>query len=300
MFVILGATGKIGGATIKALRWAGAPVRAVTRDDSKAAQFATLGCESAVADIRDPAALAKAMAGARAVQVLCPIEPQAEDAESAMQRSIDAVAEAIASAKPDVVLAISDYGAHLREGTGLTMTFYRLEQALRSVAPHLILVRSAEHMENSARVVGAAAATGALPSLHHPLTKIFPTVSASDVGAVSAELLQKVGTGQGLHVVHVEGPRRYTPLEVADAMSVVLGRDVTARELPRRDWDNLLSRAGMSPSYARLVADLYDAHNAGMIDVQAGGEIRRGTTDLVTALSPFTPKQDERRAAALP
>jgi uncharacterized protein YbjT (DUF2867 family) len=36
MFVILGATGKIGGATISALREAGTPVRAVVRERSKA------------------------------------------------------------------------------------------------------------------------------------------------------------------------------------------------------------------------------------------------------------------------
>ena len=43
----------------------------------------------------------------------------------------------------------------------------------------------------------------------------------------------------------------------------------------------MLARAGMSPSYATLVADLYDTHNAGGVDVEEGvGEVRRGETEL--------------------
>jgi NAD(P)H dehydrogenase (quinone) len=292
MFVILGATGKIGGATIGALRRAGAPVRAVMRDQDKAAPFLKTGCDCAIANIGDAAALARAMDGAEAVQVLCPMEPQAVVATDAMRRSIDALAEAIVLSRPKTVLAISDYGAHLSNGAGLTMTFHWLEGALRRAAPNLILVRSAEHMQNWARVLAVAAATGALPSLHQPLTKLFPTVSAFDVGAVCAELLLASKPNDGVRVVHVEGPQRYTTLDVAGAMSAVLGRDVAARELPRSDWEVLLGRGGMSASYARLVADLYDVHNAGRIDVEEGGEIRRGASDLVTAFAPLAPKRD--------
>jgi NAD(P)H dehydrogenase (quinone) len=72
MFAILGATGKVGGTTIAALRQAGAPVRAVVRDPSKAAPLVALGCEPAVADLQDAAALARAIRGASAVQVICP------------------------------------------------------------------------------------------------------------------------------------------------------------------------------------------------------------------------------------
>jgi len=293
MFVIFGATGKIGGATVDALRRAGAPVRAVVRDQEKAARFVAAGCEIAIADLRDVAALARAIDGAAAVQVLCPVEPQADDAADAMRRSIDAVAEAVTVASPKSVLAISDYGAHLPHGTGLTMTFHQLEERLRWIAPNLILVRSAEHMENWARSVGYAAATGVLASIHHPLTKVFPTVSAADVGAICADLLLAANAAEGVRVVHVEGPQRYTPLDVASAMGVVLGREVTAQELPRRDWQAMLGLAGMSASYAQLVVDLYDAHNAGRIDAESGaGEIRRGTSDLVKAFAPFTPKKD--------
>jgi hypothetical protein len=47
-----------------------------------------------------------------------------------------------------------------------------------------------------------------------------------------------------------------------------------------------LSRAGLSESYAQLVLDLYDAHNAGRIDAEAGGgEVLQGTTELRDAFA---------------
>jgi NAD(P)H dehydrogenase (quinone) len=52
MFVILGATGKVGRTTIKQLRSQGAPVRAVVRKSSNANNLSALGCEIAVGSER--------------------------------------------------------------------------------------------------------------------------------------------------------------------------------------------------------------------------------------------------------
>jgi NAD(P)H dehydrogenase (quinone) len=111
--------------------------------------------------------------------------------------------------------------------------------------------------------------------LHHPVTKSFPTVSAPDVGLVSADLLLEPAT----RIVYVEGPRRYTPRDVAQAIGV----DVT--ELPQADWVPTLVSGGISQSYAELVAALYVAHNAGRIDVEPGiTDVRKGQTELADVL----------------
>jgi hypothetical protein len=136
-----------------------------------------------------------------------------------------------------------------------------------------------------------AARTGVLPSSHRPLTKLFPTVSAFDVGAVAAELLLSPARGHVWpRIVHVEGPRRYTPVDVADATSSLFWREIVARELPRTEWDAKLRCGGLSESYIRLVIELCDAHNAGRIDAELGaGEIRRSQTELVDALTRLMP-----------
>jgi NAD(P)H dehydrogenase (quinone) len=281
MFAVLGATGNAGGATVRALRERGLPVRAILRDKTKAGELEALGCEIAIADLRDAAALAKAIAGAQAVQAICPIGPQAQDPAADMRAIIDAIGDALVAAKPGRVVAISDYGAERSAGTGITLAFHYLETRLRETPTKLTLLRSSEHMQNWARLFKTAAATGVLPSLHHPLTKIFPMASAQDVGIVAADLLTERDPPSTPRIVYVEGPRRYTALDVAEALAGAFGRKVVARELPRPDWMAALTRGGLSPAYAGLVAELYDAHNAGLIDVEPGAtDIRRGATDF--------------------
>jgi NAD(P)H dehydrogenase (quinone) len=280
MFAILGATGKAGRATIGELRRRGLPVRAIVRDPHKAADLAAMGCELATADVRDGPALAKAFAGAQAVQVIVPINPKAEDMALEMRAAIDTIASVLIDARTPKVLAISDYGAERDAGTGITLAFHYLEAQLRNIPTKLTLLRSSEHMQNWSRLFKMAAETGVLPSLHHPLSKLFPMVSASDVGIVAADLLMEE-TSETPRLVYVEGPRRYTPGDVAETLGRAFGREIVARELPRADWIPALTRGGLNANYAGLVAELYDAHNSGLIDVERGArDVRRGATEF--------------------
>ncbi|CAN5369158.1 NmrA/HSCARG family protein [soil metagenome] len=283
MIAIIGANGKVGSTTIRALREHGTAVRAIVRDESKADQFRELGCEVAVADVHDSEAIRVAIAGADAVQVIVPLDLKAVDAPANSTAIIDAMYEALAKVQPERVVAISDYGAHLDIDTGVTNTFHYLEERLGQLPGKITFIRSAEHMQNLSRVAKRAVESGTLPTFHTPLEKIFPTVSAFDVGSLSAELLL---TSNAPRIVHVEGPRRYRALDIAEMLSEISGRDVTAVELPRSQWDGVLIQAGISPSYAALVTRLNDVHNTGVIDVEEGvGEIRRGTTDLRDVLA---------------
>lgn len=280
--VVVGATGKVGRASIRELLARGQPVRAVLRDPSKAADLIHAGCEIAVADVRDASALEAAFTGARAVQIICPMSLRAIDALSEMRVIVEALGAALEAARSPAVVAISDYGAEVEADTGITLLFHHFEARLSRIDAGLTFVRSAEQMQNWSRYLRFAADTGILPSMHHPLTKAFPTVAAEDVGVVSADLLLTANGSASPRIVHVEGPRRYTPVGVAAILRDVLGREVRARELPRADWLTALTRAGVGESYAKLVVGLFDAHNAGRIDVEPGvGEVRLGKTELV-------------------
>lgn len=280
MFVILGANGKVGRHSIQMLRRLGAPVRAIIRNADHAAALRALGCDVAMADIHDGLALRHALRDAQAVQVICPISPRSDDAGAQMQASIEAIAAALAETRPASVLAISDYGAHHASKTGIALTFHHLEEALRGLGLPLTVLRSAEHMQNWARLLPRAIETGVLASLHHPVTKLFPTVSAADVGEIAAQLLT-TGFDSELRVFHAEGPERYSTVDVASALASLTGREIAARELPRAQWLPALVQGGLSASYAELVAEMYDAHNAGHIEVEAAsGSVRRGETGL--------------------
>jgi NAD(P)H dehydrogenase (quinone) len=270
VIAVLGATGNIGRATIGKLRQQGVPVRAVVRDPVRAADL-NLGFDIVVADLEDTRSVRRAIEGADTVQVICPTYPCARDAAGEMMRTVEAIAAALEHTEPGYIVAISDYGAELTDETGVTLLFHFLEARLRRLDADVTFVRSAEHMQNWARQVPTALRTGMLATLHHPVTKSFPTVSAPDVGLVSAELLLEPHT----RIVYVEGPRRYTARDVAEAIGV----DVS--ELPQSEWVPTLVRGGISHSYAELVAELFVALNAGRIDVELGvTDVRKGQTEL--------------------
>jgi NAD(P)H dehydrogenase (quinone) len=298
MIAILGATGKVGGAAATELRRRGLRVRAVVRDAGKSAALAEAGCEIAVADLHDGDALKRALEGARAVLAIIPPSPKAVDVLADAQGIIDALAGALEATRPYGVVAISDYGAQHASGTGITTLFHRLEARLRTIPVATTFLRSSEQMQNWMRQIRAARERGILPSLHHPVTRPFPAVSAFDVGAVAADLLaneseQDAGSGHAAksepprppRVIHVEGPRRYAAADFAPVLARIVGRPVVAQPVPRESWVPALVAAGLGESYARLVAELQDAHNAGLIDVEAGaGEVRPGPTELADAL----------------
>ncbi|WP_395676352.1 NAD(P)H-binding protein [Inquilinus sp.] len=281
MFTIIGATGRIGGAAARELRRRGRAVRAVVRDPGKAGALAESGCDIAVADIADTAALTAALRGAEGVLAVVPLNPSRGDAAAETRSLIGSLGRALEAARPPRTVAISDYGAQHAAGTGITVLFHELEQRLGGL-PGIAFLRSAEHMENWARSLRPAIATGVLASLHHPLDKRFPTVSAPDVGLIAADLLAAAEAPP--RILHAEGPQRITAIDVAAALAGPLGRPVQAVALPRGQWDQALAAGGLNEGYVRLITDLYDAHNAGRIEVE-GGEVRHGTTPLAEVLA---------------
>lgn len=289
MYVIFGASGKVGGSTAATLRQQGHAVRAVVRNVARSDALARIGCDIVEGNLDDEASIHRALDGAQAVQMLCPLPQRDPDPARAMRRMIDTAARVLRTHPHLHVLALSDYGAELDADTGITMLFHHLEAAFKDAVPRLTLLRAAEHMQNWARMLPAALATGYLPSLHHPLDRQFPTVSAHDVGVVAAQLLMDGGDERDVRIVSVEGPRRYDANDVARVLGDTSGRTIAAHALPRSEWSATLARAGLNDNHAKLIVDLYDAQNAGRIDVEAGTERRFGSTELHDVLAALVP-----------
>lgn len=292
MFVIFGAAGNVGRVSAAALREAGQDVRAVVRTETQGALLAGLGCEVVVANLLETDSVARAIEGAHAVQIVCPVPRGHDDPAAAMRAMIDSSVAALRDDPPQRVLALSDYGAEHASGTGITTLFHYLETQLRTVDTHLTFLRAAEHMHNWGRTLPNALATGVLPSLHHPLDKLFPTVAAHDVGLLAAELLLD---DEFVHVsprvVSIESDLRINALDVARTIGELTGRPIAARLSPREEWSAMLQHAGLGERHARLITDLCDAHNAGLIDVEGAiSERRFGATTLEEVLATILPR----------
>lgn len=238
------------------------------------------------ADLLDPQAVAAVVEGCDGVQVIFPLSPAAKDPGAVMAGFVTSLAQALRAFPSLPVLAVSDYGAQTPSGTGIPALFHQIEVRLGELPNPLTFVRSAEHMHNWARQLPVALKTEALASPHQPLDRPLPMVHAADVGAITAEiLLSAPPQGGSPRVVHVEGPRRYTAREVASALAEVTGTDITARELPREEWEPTVTAAGATPAFAKLNAEFFDAHNRGLIQPPAGADVRHGSTPLNDALA---------------
>jgi uncharacterized protein YbjT (DUF2867 family) len=90
--VVLGATGRQGGATARRLLDRGRHVHALVRDpaDPAAAALAGLGAELVQADLDDPASLRAAMTGVEGVFLVLPYQPDRPDREVAQGTAVAA------------------------------------------------------------------------------------------------------------------------------------------------------------------------------------------------------------------
>jgi NAD(P)H dehydrogenase (quinone) len=172
VYAITGSTGKVGGTLAEELLAAGRPVRAVVRDAAKGADWAARGCEVAVAEMGDVAALTAAFAGAEAVFILPPSEFDPEPGYPEARRVIDAVVAALVAAQPAKVLCLSSIGADAPHDNLLTQRTL-MEQALSALPMPVTFLRPAWFIDNVAWDV-ASERNPMLPSCLHPRSRHGP------------------------------------------------------------------------------------------------------------------------------
>jgi uncharacterized protein YbjT (DUF2867 family) len=280
MFGITGITGNVGSVVADKLLKSGQRVRAVVREKSKGDPWVKRGCEVAVADIFDAAALAEAFQGTEGVFVLVPpvFDPKPEFPEAHAIAS--ALKSAIAAAKPGKVVYLSTIGADAKEANLLTQHTI-IEDTLRGLPVPVTFLRPAWFMENSIWDVASAQNEGIVSSFLQPLDRAVPMVATADIGNLAAQLLQETWTGS--RIVELEGPTRVTPHEIAGAFSRLLGRPVKARAVPRESWESLFLSQGVQNPIPRI--RMLDGFNEGWIEFERGAESsRKGATRLETVL----------------
>ena len=279
MFAITGITGQVGGIVARVLIDNGQRVRAVVRNAEKGAAWARKGCEVAVADLYDAAALKKAFAGVQGVFFLLPpvFDPSPDFNEA--RRVIAAVREAFEVARPSKVVSLSTIGAQALQ-PNLLQQHQLQEKSLGTLPLPITFLRAAWFMENATWDVAPARTTGVIPSFLYPLDKPVPMVATEDIGRVAAELLQE--TWQGRRVVELEGAR-LSPNDIAAAFGRVLEREVRMEAVPRATWEALFKSQGMKNPVPR--AQMLDGFNEGWIDFEGdASSTRKGTVSLDTVL----------------
>ncbi|AUH64848.1 NmrA family NAD(P)-binding protein [Paracoccus zhejiangensis] len=279
MFVVMGASGRVGGAVLKALSEAGQPVRALCRTPRAEP---VPGVDWVSVDALDQQALTRAFEGASAAFVMNPVAPDANDVDEQAARLSASVAGALRAARLPYAVALSSQGAHLPRGTGIVATLNGFETALRGAGLPMTFLRPAYFMESWLPAAMMAAGTGEMPAFLAPLDRAIDCVSAQDVGRAAAGYLMNPRPG----IVNLTGPRRYSEADAAAILSRHSGRRVTALPVPGSDIAAAHEAAGLGASFSAGIAGMYAALNDTGIPFETeGAEWSHQPTTLETVLA---------------
>jgi NAD(P)H dehydrogenase (quinone) len=276
MYAITGITGKVGGAAARTLLAADQRVRAVVRDADKGRVWSDLGCEVAIAEMEDAAALTRAFTDVAGVFILPPSNFDPAPGFPEARAVISAVHQALNATRPAKVVCLSTIGAQAVESNLLSQRTL-LEGALSTLPLPVTFLRPAWFMDNLSWDIDQAREHGVISSFLQPLDKAVPMVATADVGRVAAELLLQDWSGK--RVVELEGPEWVTPNEIASELTKALHRPVRAEPVPRESWDAIFRAQGTRDPIPRI--RMLDGFNEGWIKFEGNGATRiKGNTRL--------------------
>ncbi|GLY89135.1 NmrA family NAD(P)-binding protein [Actinoallomurus iriomotensis] len=280
--LVTGATGRQGGATARALRAAGVPVRALVRDPStdRARAVEALGAELVTGDLHDRGSVIRAAEGARAVfSVQMPaIVGDAFDFEGEIAQGVNLVEGAKAAGVPQFVhTSVTGAGRHTEapgwaEGRWASMegtlgAKSAIQDRVREAGfPHWTLLKPGFFMENflpSMAFLFPRGIEGGLVSVLNPETRLS-LVAVDDIGGAAAAAITAPERFDG---VELELASDYLSMkEIAEVLSRVLGTRLTAPDMTEEEalaagmpamgatheWLNVTGQPGR-PEYARAL-----------------------------------------------
>jgi uncharacterized protein YbjT (DUF2867 family) len=281
MYAISGITGKVGGEIARNLLADGQSIRAVLRDQTKAAVWAAKGCEVAIAQMEKAERLAAAFSGAEGVFILPPSDFDPEPGYPEAKRVIEQVTRALTAARPQRIVCLSTIGADAPHDNLLTQRTL-MERSLSAIGLPVTFLRPGWFMENALWDVASARDEGVVRSFLQPADKAFPMVATRDVGRLAADLLRQDCTET--RAVELEGPVRVSANELAQAFATVLGRPIRVEIVSRESWEGLFRAQGMKNPRPRM--RMLDGFNEGWIEFRDHGRAAvKGKTPLVDVIT---------------
>ncbi|KIR65777.1 MULTISPECIES: NmrA/HSCARG family protein [Micromonospora] len=278
--LVTGATGRQGGATVRALRAAGVPVRALVRDPhtDRATAVEALGVELVTGDLRDRDSVTRAAQGARAVfSVQMPdMSTGVPDFAGEVVQGVNLVEGARAAGVPQFVhTSVTGAGQHTEapgwaEGRWAMMepvlgAKSEIQDRVREAGfPHWTLLKPGFFMENflpSMAYLFPRGIAGGLVSVLRPETRLS-LVAVDDIGRAAAAAIADPERFDGVELELASDHLSMT--EIAQTLSRVLGTPLAAPDMTEEEaiaagmppmgvtheWMNAVGQPGR-PEYAR-------------------------------------------------
>jgi len=223
--VVIGATGKQGGAVARGLLERGHEVRAVTRhpDSTKAKALANAGATVITASLEDTAALTQALEGATS---LFAVTTPAEGTDTETRQGVSAANAAKAAGVQLVFTSVASADAH----TGIPHfdSKYAVERHIADIGVPATVLAPVYFMENLYFV--AEQLTKGVYATPLPPARQLAQVAVADIGAVAVRVLEDGSrfAGKRIEIASDE----LTGTDVVAILSHVTGRPFTYQQIP--------------------------------------------------------------------
>jgi uncharacterized protein YbjT (DUF2867 family) len=261
--ILVTTAGKVGSEAARLLAQRDEPVRVLVRDAEKAKPLADAGAEIAVGDLAVPASIDEAMSGVTSVVLVSPAVPAQElnVVASAARAGVGHIVKATSKASADSPIARRRWQAEIEAGLAA------------AGVPHTLL-RSNAYMQNVLALAPAIARTSGFGS--SAAKGRIGMVDARDVAAVAASIAASPARHAG-RTYWLTGPELISYYDVAAALSGLLGRTITYRELTFDEDKDAMIRAGVPEQIAGM--------NAQAASLSADGDAAWVTDDVTTLLN---------------
>jgi uncharacterized protein YbjT (DUF2867 family) len=255
--LVAGATGRQGGATVRALLERGYSVRALTRkpESERAQKLVAAGVEVVKGDLGDPASLRAAVEGVYGVFSVTDFWEHGHDKEIAHGVNL---ADAAQAAGVEHFVYSSVGGADRAPAAVAHFeSKWQVEKHLKTLSMTWTVLRPVSFMENwdPAELAGGKLQSPLSPTTH------LQQISVDDIGRFAAEAFDHPDEWAG-KTVEIAGDDR-TMAEITAAIGKALGRQVDYVQMP---WADFEKAAGpeVTAMFKWFEADGYHADVAGL------------------------------------
>ncbi|RCG32878.1 NAD-dependent epimerase/dehydratase family protein [Sphaerisporangium album] len=241
MFLVTGATGKVGGHAVSALLKEGARVRALTRDPG-AARLPD-GAEVVGGDLADPASLKAALDGVEAVLLVWPTL----SGDHAAPETVAAIAGQV---RHIVYLSARGVPDDRKTGQGFIMGSHaRMEHLIEDSGAEWTFLRPTGFAANTLQWAEQIRETGTVHWAYGQAGRAL--IHERDIAAVGVRAMLDGGHAGAKHVL--TGPRTLTQVEQVAAIGEAIGRPVRWVELTPEAVREGMIAGGLPPEMADAI-----------------------------------------------
>lgn len=245
MILLTGVTGKTGGETARQLLAKGAKLRAIVRNEAKAADLKAAGVELVVGDVADAETVRRALKGVEKAFLTLPNGRNQEAQEKQF-------ADLAVAAGVQHLVKMSSMEAVAHAETPIPKAHWAVEEYIRASGIGWTMVKPNFFMQN---LLSSAAGIKANRKFSLPMGNgTTGMADIRDIAAVCAEVL--TGKGHAGKSYEITGPEVLTFHDVADRFTAVLGVKIEYVPMPMDQFRERMKNV-LEPWHLNAVCELF-------------------------------------------